>query len=225
MHRLRTIAVLCASLVLLSTGSFVQAQGAGPKTQGTASPSQVQVDLLRGLADIFSRGMDTLTEKLNRQGYSARVYSTNGWQSVAHRIADQYSRGHKDIIVIIGHSLGANATFDVANQLDRQNIPIELIVTFDATRPQPVPKNVLHLVNFYQENGFGKPVSAGPNFKGELSNVDLTADTGLSHTTIEKSPRLHLMVMNKIEEVVKKDLANKVKAAKPKTKRQKSGAS
>jgi hypothetical protein len=44
-------------------------------------------------------------------------------------------------------------------------------------------------VNFYQQNGFGKKVVAGPDFKGELSNVDLTADTGLSHTTIEKSPR------------------------------------
>ena len=143
---------------------------------------------------------------------------------VAHRIADNYSRGHKDIIVIIGHSLGGNATFDIANQLDRQNIPIELVVTFDATRPQPVPKNVLHLVNFYQENGFGKPISAGPDFKGELTNIDLTTDTGLSHTTIEKSPRLHMMVMKKIEDVVRKDLASKVKATKPKTKRQKSNA-
>jgi hypothetical protein len=163
--------------------------------------------------------MDTLAAKLNQQGYSARVYSTNGWQSVAHRIADKYSRGHRDVIVIIGHSLGANAMFDIANQLDQQNIPIELVVTFDATRPQPVPKNVLHLVNFYQENGFGKPVTAAPDFKGELTNIDLTADTGLSHTTIEKSPRLHLMVMKKIEEAVRKDLSKKVKAAKPKTKR------
>ena len=31
------------------------------------------------------------------------------------------------------------------------------------------------------------------------------ADTGLSHSTIEKSLRLQMMVMNKIEEVVRKD--------------------
>jgi hypothetical protein len=216
-----------AWLIAFSTGAFAQAAQsttAAPRRQAAASPSQVQVDLLRGLADIFSRGMDTLAEKLNQQGYSARVYSTNGWQSVAHRIADKYSRGHRDIIVIVGHSLGGNAAFDIANQLDRQNIPIELVVTFDATRPQPVPKNVLHLVNFYQENGFRKPVSAGPEFKGELTNIDLTTDTGLSHTTIEKSPRLHLVVMKKIEDVIRKDLASKVKATKPKTKRQKSNA-
>ena len=131
------------------------------------------------------------------------------------------AREDVDIIVIIGHSLGANATFDIANELDRRNIPIELIVTFDATRPQPAPKNVLHLVNFYQENGFGKKVSPGSEFKGELTNIDLTADTGLSHTTIEKSPRLHAMVMKKIEDVVNKDLAKKIQVSKRKTKRAK----
>jgi hypothetical protein len=96
-----------------------------------------------------------------------------------------------------------------------------LIVTFDATRPQPVPKNVLHLVNFYQENGFGKKVSPSPEFRGELTNIDLTADTGLSHTTIEKSPRLHAMVMKKIEDVVNKDLVKKIQASKRKTKKAK----
>jgi hypothetical protein len=193
-------------------------------TPAKATPRQVQVDLFRGLADIFSRGMDTLTERLNRQGYSARVYSTNGWQMAGRRIADQYSRGHKPIIVLIGHSLGGNATFDIANELDRQSIPIELIVTFDATEPRPVPKNVLHFVNLFQQNGFGKRVTAGPGFQGELSNIDLTADTGLSHTSIDKSPRLHAMVMQKINDIVEKDLAQRVKPKKRKPKKAKQEA-
>jgi thioesterase superfamily protein len=210
---------LLAALLITGAGlpasSYAQtAPAPAPGSSSQATAKQVQVDLLRGLADIFSRGMDTLADKLNRQGYSARVYSTNGWQTVAHRIADKYTRGHKDVIVIIGHSLGANAAFDIANQLDRQNIPIELIVTFDATRPQPVSKNVLHLVNLYQQNGFGEKVSAGPDFKGELTNIDLTAEKGLSHTTIEKSPRLHALVMQKIVEIVNKDLANRIKPKK-----------
>ncbi len=211
----------------LSAAIFVAAAQGGTLALAQSAPQaaptakQVQVDLFRGLADIFSRGMDTLTDKLNRQGYSARVYSTHGWQSAAARIADRYTRGHREIIVIVGHSLGGNAAFDIANALDRQNIPVELIVTFDATRPQPLPKNVLHFVNFYQENGFGKQVSAGPDFKGELSNVDLTADTGLSHTTIEKSPRLHAMVMKKIEDVVNNDLEKRIQASKPKAKKAK----
>jgi len=216
LRRLFLIGILCAAACIapVHDNATAQAQPAGPPTA-----KQVQADLFRGLADIFSRGMDTLTDRLNREGYSARVYSTNGWQSAARRIAERYTRGHQDIIVIIGHSLGANATFDVANTLDRQNIPIELIVTFDATAPQPAPKNVLHFVNIYQENGFGKKVSAGPDFKGELTNLDLTANTGLSHTTIEKSPRLHAMVMQKIADIVNKDLAQRIKPGKSKGKK------
>jgi hypothetical protein len=122
-------------------------------------------------------------------------------------------------VVLIGHSLGANATLDVADELNKQNIPVDLIVTFDATRPQPVPKNVLHLVNFYQENGFGKRVSPGQGFQGELTNHDLTAETGLSHTTIEKSPRLHAMVMQKIANIVKQDLAKRLQSSRPKMKK------
>lgn len=210
-----------ASVVLLPVIDQISALAATNGGQAAPTARQVQVDLFRGLADVFSRGMDTLTDTLNRQGYLARVYSTGGWSSAARRIADQYSRGHRPIVVLIGHSLGANATFDIANELNRQNIPIELVVTFDATSPQPVPNNVLHLVNLFQQNGFGKRVTAGSEFKGELTNIDLTADTGLSHTTIEKSPRLHAMVMNKINEIVAKDLASRIRPVKKKPRKPK----
>jgi hypothetical protein len=206
-------ALLAGSLLLALEGQ--QKAWAAPAAE-PASRSEVQVDLFRGLADIFSRGMDTLTHRLNQEGYSARVYSTNQWPSAAQRIADQYSRGHKVIVVLVGHSLGGNAIFDAAYQLDQRNVPIELLVSFDATNPRPVPKNVLHVVNFFQQNGFGKQVTAAPDFKGQLSNVDLTAETGLSHTTIDKSPRLHAMVMRKITGVVEQDLAKRVKASKKK---------
>jgi hypothetical protein len=206
-------ALLAGSLLLALEGQ--QKAWAAPAAE-PASRSEVQVDLFRGLADIFSRGMDTLTHRLNQEGYSARVYSTNQWPSAAQRIADQYSRGHKVIVVLVGHSLGGNAIFDAAYQLDQRNVPIELLVSFDATNPRPVPKNVLHVVNFFQQNGFGKQVTAAPDFKGQLSNVDLTAETGLSHTTIDKSPRLHAMVMRKIAGVVEQDLAKRVKASKKK---------
>jgi hypothetical protein len=206
-------ALVAGSLLFALEGQ--QKAWAAPAAE-PASRSEVQVDLFRGLADIFSRGMDTLTHRLNQEGYSARVYSTNQWPTAAQRIAAQYSRGHKVIIVLVGHSLGGNAIFDAAYELDQRNIPIELLVSFDATNPRPVPKNVLRVVNFFQQNGFGKQVTAGPDFKGQLSNVDLTAETGLSHTTIDKSPRLHAMVMRKIADVVEQDLAKRVKASKKK---------
>jgi hypothetical protein len=210
----RLVAALLAGSLLFGLEGQVKVWAApGPES---ASRAEVQVDLFRGLADIFSRGMDTLTHRLNQEGYSARVYSTNQWPTAAQRIAAQYSRGHKVIVVLVGHSLGGNAIVDAAYELDQRNIPIELLVSFDATNPRPVPNNVIHVVNFFQQNGFGKQVTPGPDFKGELTNIDLTAETGLSHATIDKSPRLHAMVMRKITDVVEKDLAKRIKANKKK---------
>lgn len=190
-----TIGGFCFAAAQRMDGIAAAQTGAQPAT------AAVQVDLFRGLANVFSRGMDTLAHRLNRQGYSARIHSTNGWRSAVRRIADRYSRGQKDIVVLIGHSLGANATIQAADELNRQNIPVALIVTFDATQPRPVPRNVLYLVNFYQNNGFGRRLSPGPGFQGELTNINLTADRTLTHTTIDEAPRLHGQVVQQIANI------------------------
>jgi hypothetical protein len=210
-----TVFAICGAITFAAAGHAA----AQKKAQPAPAPRHVQVDLFRGLADIFSRGMDTLTDTLNRRGYSARVYSHTHWQSVARNIADRYARGDRDIVVLIGHSLGADATLQIANALARSNVPVDLIVTFDGTHPHQVPGNVRHLVNFYQNNGFGKKLSPGPGFVGELSNVDLTADSSLSHVTIDKSHRLHAEVIAKIADIVNKDVAAARKAPKPKPKK------
>jgi Thioesterase domain len=214
--RRSVIAFAVCGAVCFAAAGHAAAQG---KAQPAVAARHVQVDLFRGLADIFSRGMDTLTDKLNRQGYSARVYSHTNWQSVARNIAERYARGDRDVVVLIGHSLGADATLQIAHALARSNVPVDLIVTFDGTHPHQVPSNVRHLVNFYQNNGFGKSISAGPGFAGQLNNVDLTSDSSLSHVTIDKSHRLHAEVIAKIADIVNKDVAAARKANTPKAKK------
>jgi hypothetical protein len=71
-------------------------------------------DFGRQVAEI-PKVMDTLTHRLNQEGYSARVYRTNQWPTAAQRIADQYSRGHKVIIVLVGHSLGQVGGWSIAS--------------------------------------------------------------------------------------------------------------
>ncbi|MGC2078109.1 MAG: hypothetical protein WA728_19155 [Xanthobacteraceae bacterium] len=68
---------LAATAYLFLNSPIALAQQSAQRS--ISSQPQVQVDLFRGLADIFSRGMDTLRDTLNRQGYNARVYSTGGW--------------------------------------------------------------------------------------------------------------------------------------------------
>ena len=193
-----TLSGLCFAVTRRFGGVATAQTGA----QSALAAPHVRVDLFRGLANVFSRGMDTLADRLNRQGYRARVHSTNGWRSVVTQIASGYSRGQRDIVVLIGHSLGANATIQAADELNQQNIPVALIVTFDPTQPRQVPRNVLSLVNFYQNNGFGRRLSAGPGFQGELTNINLTADRNLSHTTIDEAPRLHGQIIRQITNIV-----------------------
>src|SRR5271169_558205 len=186
---------------------FTGQTGASAATQPVPTPSQVQVYLLRGLGDVWSTGMDTLTQTLTRRGYYAAVYGYGHGAQIARHLAQSYAHGRKAILVLIGHSLGANATLQMAHELEKFNVPIELIVTFDATKPYVVPNNVLHFVNFYQNNGFGKQATPAPGFQGELSNIDLTADAAVNHFTLDDSDRLHSYVMSKIATIVQNDLA------------------
>ena len=67
----RGVLHLAATACLLLNAPIAVAQQSAQRSTG--GRPQVQIDLFRGLADIFSRGMDTLTVTLNRQGYNARV--------------------------------------------------------------------------------------------------------------------------------------------------------
>lgn len=180
----------------------------------TPERSQVLIYSFRGFADVYSRGLEKLTHLLNRRGYYAYVYGYKHADEVTKHTAATYARGQRPILALIGHSLGANAVVQIATELDKLGIPVQLLVTFDATKPFQVPNNVQHIVNFYQNNGFGKELVPPPGFKGELTNIDLTADTSLTHITIDDADRLHHYVLGKIGAIVEKDLAQRVAADK-----------
>jgi hypothetical protein len=79
-RRLFAIGLICGGACFGPADHIISSAHAKATKPAAPSSSEVQVDLLRGLADIFSRGMDTLAGKLNHLGYSAQVYST------AHRL-------------------------------------------------------------------------------------------------------------------------------------------
>ncbi len=69
------IAILAAALTVMVHG--------GP----TAAQSRGHVYLFRGLADVFSTGMDTLAEELRARGVAAVSLSHTDWKATADRIA------------------------------------------------------------------------------------------------------------------------------------------
>ncbi len=165
-----------------------------------SSPSQAQrrahVYLLRGLVNIFSLGMDTLAEKIQHRGIYATVHNHLVWKSLADQAAAAYRAGTEGPIILIGHSLGADAVMEMAAYLDGKGIPVALVVPFDAMGSFPTPKNVARLVNLTQRDY--AYMQRGPGFHGSLTNVDVRLDKNIHHFNIDKSAELHAKVLGYI---------------------------
>jgi pimeloyl-ACP methyl ester carboxylesterase len=154
------------------------------------------VYLLRGFADVFSRGLDELGRKLVERGIRVHVIGHGAWAPAADDIiANQKKYGHKPVI-LIGHSLGANAAILMARRLRKENIPVQYLVTFAATAPDPVPDNVGKVDNYYFEtNGWGEKVVGGRGFRGDLENNDYSQVHDVGHFNIEKQADIHEQVI------------------------------
>jgi hypothetical protein len=64
-----------------------------------------------------------------------------------------------------------------------------------------VPLNVERFVNFYQNNGFGRPALEPAGFAGEFSNINLSNQTQLDHGNIDNAPQLQQFVYQRIFEI------------------------
>jgi hypothetical protein len=228
-------ALVAASLVLGLPGEgraqqdLIVAQTKKTRAAATPRNAGTHVYLLRGFMDIFSTGMDDLGVKLNRSGIRASVHGHGDYPTIADAIIERHRQGVRENVVIIGHSLGANACFEMAQHLGRAGITVPLIIAFDPTSPMTVGSNVTRVVNFYSStNGWGSPIVRGVGFRGTLNNVDLSRRGEIGHTDIDKSPALHAQSIGFIRSIgsgssasatVSPDLDEKPRndAAKPET--------
>jgi thioesterase superfamily protein len=169
-------------------------------TNPGAAESRAHVYLLRGLMNIFSLGMDTLSEQLNRRGVYATVHGYGEWQSLADRAAVDFKAGKEGPIILIGHSLGADAVMEMAAYLGRKGIPVALVVPFDGTQSFAASDNVARVLNLTQRDY--AYMRRGPGFHGTLANVDVSSDPSIDHINIDKSPRLHARVVSEVLAVV-----------------------
>jgi hypothetical protein len=196
-----------SALGLQAAGSGAYAQQ-GSKSQTTQSrtaskpgrmqPGQAQgpihVYLLRGFMNVFSLGMDDLAAKLQAAGIAATVVNHADSDFVASRIMSTYNSGDHGPIVLIGHSLGADAVADIATTLARYNVPVALAVMFDGTEAHQIPGNVTTAINYTRHF----MITGTPGARTAVSNVDLSTDPAIDHLNIDKSPALQSQTMNYI---------------------------
>lgn len=172
----------------------------GPNGKSLAQAAEPgEVYLLRGFADVFSRGLDEMGSQLRARGVDARVQGHLGWRGVARAIIANTKSQGREPVILVGHSLGANAVISIAERLADQGIPVDYMAIFAATDPDPVPANVRRVVNYYFEtNGWGEPLRPGPGFRGSLVNKDFSRSATVGHFNIDKQRPLQAEVVGEI---------------------------
>ena len=172
-----------------------------PVQARTAHNTDAQIYFIRGLAHVFSRGMDEMAAKLRPQGFSPQVIGHRRWQNAADTIAANYRGGNTAPVILVGHSLGANNAFQMARRLRGKGVPVIYLATFDPTQTFTVPDNVRYFANFYQNNGVGRRAKFPTSRQKEKVNINLTTSPGLNHRNIDQSRRLQDIVIGRILQV------------------------
>lgn len=164
-----------------------------------------QVYLFRGLANVFSLGMDDMSKELRAQGIPNKVLNHANWPAVAADITAKYKADPKATrpIVLIGHSLGANAVLLMGQQLARNGVPVDLVVTFDPTTKGPIAPGVRRYLNLYQSNnGWAEALDVPAGAGKRVINSDVRKRTDIkaavSHFDIDKNRVLHQQVVAEI---------------------------
>ena len=178
----------------------------------STAPRAGNVYLLRGWIGIFSTGIDNLGIKINRAGVHGQVFQDDQWHGLAATIIEKY----KDVkdpepLVLVGHSYGADDIIQIARELEKEHVAVDLLVTIDPTTPPPVPGNVRLCYNLYQPNLLdgmpflrGIALKADPDFHGKLQNVNIRADRkdlldgDVNHFNIEKKDKIHQEAIKQI---------------------------
>ena len=196
------IAAVLIAMCLASTGdaaSRLESPGAAEKV---AIQPRGRVYLFRGFIGLITdRGMDKLTERINRTGVTANVNSYLMWRGLADQAISDYRRDPEPI-TIIGHSLGGDAAVKFAERLDAVDVPVSLLITYDPTRfAHNVPPNVERYINLYQSSnilGGGGDVVQGRDFHGHYASFDLKDRPGMFHINMEKFGDIHDQLISKI---------------------------
>ena len=165
-----------------------------------------RIIILRGLQNIWSRGMDQLAKKFEAQGVKSVILDNHvRWQKIANdAIADYKTDKNITPIIIIGHSLGGDAALVMSNWMAQNGVPVRLIVVFDAVADtHPLEGGIQEVINFYKPHGYGQEVTGSKRFTGTITNVDLTTRKDIGHLNIDENQTLQDEVLAKSLTILK----------------------
>jgi hypothetical protein len=192
MSRMRFLTI-CLTLTAFASVIFPSLSYGEPATLESRKPKSngAHVYLFRGILNVFSLGMDDLGEKLRKRGINNSVHSHLMWKILADDAIKEFKNGKIRSILIMGHSIGANAAVDMANWIGDAGVPVKLVVTLDPVLKSTVSNsNVRWVVNLYFPGGIGSVVAQPKGHRGVVDNVNLS-NVPTDHMTLDKSSLIH----------------------------------
>lgn len=163
-----------------------------------------KIYLFRGaMGPIFSTGMDRLSEKLTKAGFSADVYEFTICRFIGNRAIASYKESPAPI-VLIGHSMGGLCSIVISEMAAKENIPISLVIAIDpAHATGDVPLNVERFINIFLSDSVlgGGDVVAVPGYRGHYASYDLKENSRVSHINIEKSDDIHRQIVEMVTQL------------------------
>ncbi|SFI24151.1 LysM peptidoglycan-binding domain-containing protein [Bradyrhizobium sp. Gha] len=212
----RRLLVLAAVALLVLNPGLVAASPAKPKRAAVTTPAPPpdppaaepqpppKIYLFRGaMGPIFSTGIDRLSEKLTKAGFSADVYEFTLCRLIGNRAIASYKESPAPI-VLIGHSMGGLCSVLISEMAAKENIPISLVITIDpAHATDDVPLNVERFINIFLSDSVlgGGNVVAVPGYRGHYASYDLKENSRVTHINIEKSDDIHRQIVEMVTQL------------------------
>jgi hypothetical protein len=202
-------AVLSACLLLFGFDPAAANPLAAPSLAATSPPAAAQpataphmrAYLFRGaLGPIFSRGMDRLTERIEKAGIPANVYEFTICRLIAENAIHEY-REDPALIILIGHSMGGYCVLKFSEMLQAEGIAVSLAVMIDPPQiSPPVPLNIERCINIFLSKDVlgGSHIKTAPGYHGHFASFDLSAHDEVSHINIDKMDDVHAQLIAKI---------------------------
>jgi hypothetical protein len=194
----RQLLALGGVVFLVAASVFATSEGAA-QTAKNSKPG-VHVYLFRGWMNVFSTGMDELGNKLVARGVPASVWNHMLVSSAASDAIQNYKSGKVRTVIAVGHSMGAAAVIAFVDPLGSQGVPVAVAVTLDGTSATIPGGRVSRFMNLYIAGGIGGPMTKGPRFSGNLSNINIAKMRDIGHLNIDKLPSVHNMIFGYINQ-------------------------
>ncbi|WP_456836636.1 LysM peptidoglycan-binding domain-containing protein [Bradyrhizobium sp. USDA 4486] len=196
--------VVAAASPAKSKPAAVPAVPAAPPAAPFEPLPPPKIYLFRGaMGPIFSTGMDRLSEKLTKAGFSADVYEFTICRLIGNRAIASYKESPAPI-VLIGHSMGGLCSIVISEIAAKENVPISLVIAIDpAHATGDVPLNVERFINIFLSDSVlgGGDVVAVPGYRGHYASYDLKENARVSHINIEKSDDIHRQIVEMVTQL------------------------